>query len=475
MWHLVPFLGLLAEASGNAAPGNASWLWSKSGTRKNRNASVPQNSTSSGHLVQADALPTVKNASASNFVVHAVSTSDGVLALSSDPTERAKELSKKMEEWCMKIWDHNSEWGGYAVQRFEDNEALAEKFANALRDGTAKQAALFASVPRDDPMAKMAVEQSDAAKKIEEDLMKAKSGYFAARAARHQWKVIAEAITLVDKTDTITCNQEKDMTAKFEEVKLLQMDGGASRRSLLSKRQGQAESLMEPNAKDVALKHLEARKDRLDKMIAWCAAQDAAAEAAKKAKENMISRTDFQKELHEKAIEKIEEKAASFTEMCDSFVDDLKEFADVATSEKVSYAKMAESVPAAFSALLDTAHRAWMSWRRDIQKSYDDLKDRCDKLRYIMDMRIVGRQEQIQALPEHEDQDGDGWPDVCPTDEELKAERMDIEEKITEVNSWDDHMLDEAQKKAGGAEHGLVEKEKKKKRVKKSGFGGLFR
>eukprot|EP00746_Dinoflagellata_sp_MGD_P004020 gnl/MRDRNA2_/MRDRNA2_107790_c0_seq1.p1 gnl/MRDRNA2_/MRDRNA2_107790_c0~~gnl/MRDRNA2_/MRDRNA2_107790_c0_seq1.p1 ORF type:complete len:444 (+),score=136.77 gnl/MRDRNA2_/MRDRNA2_107790_c0_seq1:85-1416(+) len=436
MWHVVPFLGLLHTVSGGAG-----------------NASSTQNQTSAGHLVH----------------VAGHESSSQLRQLSSDPVARTEGLSKEMESWCGMIWDHNSEWGGYAVQRFEEAEALAAKMADALREGQAKQTAMFKVVPRDDPLAKMALKQSPEAVKLEEDIMTANSKYLAARAARHQWKVVADAITFVDRTGTITCNQEKDMAAKAiakaKEIALLQQNGGLhSQKFLMSKQQGD-----DPNAKEVALEHLEGRKDRLDKMIAWCAAQDAAAEAAKKAKERMVTRTDFQKELHEEAITKIEEKMASFSEMCDSFVDDLKSFHDIAMSEKVSYAQIAESVPQAFQALLDTGHRAWMQWRKDMDKSYDDLKQRCDKLKYIMEMKVVGRQEQIQALPSHEDANQDGFPDVCPTEKELKAERADIAEKIQEVNSWDDAMLDEAQKKAEqeSPERALTEKSKKRTTIKK--------
>jgi hypothetical protein len=415
------------------------------------NSSATQNQTSSGNLTISAGL-------------RAGRRSSGELGqLSSDPIKRTEELSKGMESWCSTIWDHNSEWGGYAVQRFEEAEALAATMADILKQGKAKQTAMFKLVPRDDPLAKMALKQSPEARKLEEDIMEANSKYLAARAARHQWKVVADAITLVDRTGTITCNQEKDLaakqTAKMKEVKLMQQNAGAvSHTFLRSQRQGDS-----PNAKDVALEHLEGRKDRLDKMIAWCAAQDAAAEAAKKAKERMITRTAFQKNLHAEAIERIEEKVASFSEMCDSFVDDLKSFADVAMSEKISYSQMAESVPKAFQSLLDTGHRAWMQWRKDIDKSYQDLKERCDKLKYIMQMKIVGRQEQIQALPEHEDANQDGMPDVCPTEEELEAEKADIAEKIAEVNSWDDAELDELQKKAAtdSPDRALTEKAKR--------------
>lgn len=446
MWHLVPFLGLLAGASGNLGKGNASAARVNSSAAR-VNSSSTQNQTSSGHLMR----------------VAVQKSSHQVRQLSSDPVVRTEELSQEMQSWCSTIWDHNSEWGGYAVQRFEEAESLAAKFADAYREGQAKQTAMFKSVPRDDPLAKMALKQSPEARKLEEDIMEANSKYLAARAARHQWKVVADAITLVDRTGTITCNQEKDMAAnsveKFKEAALLQSGGFLTSRGRND----------EPNAKEVALEHLEGRKDRLDRMIAWCAAQDAAAEAAKKAKERIVTRTDFQKNLHEEAIERIEDKVASFSEMCDSFVDDLKSFADVAMSEKVSYAQMAESVPKAFQALLDTGHRAWMGWRKDIDRAYDDLKERCDKLKYIMQMKIVGRQEQIQALPAHEDVNQDGMPDVCPTEEEMEAERADIAEKIEEVNSWDDAELAEMQKKAeaNSPERALTEKSKSKKRVKK--------
>merc|ERR1719161_2671925 len=76
-------------------------------------------------------------------------SSHQVRQLSSDPVVRTEELSQEMQSWCSMIWDHNSEWGGYAVQRFEEAESLAAKFADAYREGQAKQTAKFADAYRE--------------------------------------------------------------------------------------------------------------------------------------------------------------------------------------------------------------------------------------------------------------------------------------------------------------------------------------
>jgi len=196
-----------------------------------------------------------------------------------------------------------------------------------------------------------------------------------------------------------------------------------------------------PDGGKAAMKALEGRKKRIEVMKQYCTYAAKQTETAQALKTKIKERRTNTTAKFEDDIKVIEARMAKFAEVCKSAADDAHAFAEIATKEKDSYAGMAESVSKENAALLDKSHAKWMEWRDGLAHIYEVNKEICDSRANRNFIRVISRQEQIDAVnlkasPLQEQAVDEKPPAICPDSADLDKELKDIEDKIKEVKSW---------------------------------------
>lgn len=371
------------------------------------------------------------------------------------PRESEAAIHEELETWCRRSRKDNLAYAKLTQEKFTAADNLAKKCKWELNRIEEEKRNQLKRV-EGDPMAGIDLQQSAEFRNLSRQAIEANSRFLAARSSRHQWLTCKGTIDSIDATVASVCGKaealHEDFQKKSKELVLVRLRGGAAHAASLRNITGQPVQAGIPStallraklqrttpgeAKDKLVEALKNRRETLEKRLVWCNAQRAAARDAQAARDQMITRTKFEREMHEKAIGKIERKMSEFSGMCQDLAADGKDFADLATSEKVEYARLAEGA-GPFGPLLDAGHQAWMGFRGMVGGAYNDIDKKCAQLGEIMKMRTISRQEQVDRLNDGTDQYGtDDPPKLCKTDSELQDQIDQVNADLDRVeNPW---------------------------------------